>query len=96
MFFKVFWKLHFKKLNFLTKTTRGLFWLLWIFKLSDSFDKQNQILQKSKSYERSSTDTYIDEDLEFIIHLFHWCIPLYHEIYTKCKKQYLSWLSSYI
>ena len=29
--------------------------------------------------------TYIGEDLEFIIHVFYWCIPLGHEIYTKCK-----------
>ena len=58
-------------------------------------DKQNHIFQKSKSYEISSTDTdiylsvqvHIGEDREFIIHVFYWCIPLYHEIYTtKCKK----------
>ena len=33
-------------------------------------DKQNHIFQKSKSYEISSTDIYIGEDLEFIIHDF--------------------------
>ena len=57
-------------------------------------DKQNHIFQKSKSYEISSTDTdiylsvqvHIGEDREFIIHVFYWCIPLDHEIYTKCKK----------
>ena len=39
-------------------------------------DKKNHIFQKSKSYEISSTDIYIGEDLEFIIHVFYWCIPL--------------------
>ena len=38
-------------------------------------EQQNHISQKSKSY----------EDQEFI-HVFYWCIPLDHEIYTKCKK----------
>ena len=49
-------------------------------------DKQNHIFLKSKSYEISSTVIYIGEDREFIIHIFYWCIPLGHEIYTKCKK----------
>ena len=44
-------------------------------------DKQNHIFQKSESYEISSTDIYIGEDQEFIIHIFCWCIPLDHEIY---------------
>ena len=48
--------------------------------------KQNQIFQKSKSYEISSTVMYISKDQKFIIHVFYWCIPLDHEIYTKCKK----------
>ena len=30
--------------------------------------------------------TYIREDLEFIISVFSWCIPLDHKIYTKYKK----------
>ena len=55
-------------------------------------DKQYHIFQKSKSYEISNTDIYIGEDLEFIIHVFYWCIPLDHEIYTKCKKNHLTWL----
>ena len=29
---------------------------------------------------------YIGKDLEFIIHIFYWCIQLDHEIYIKCKK----------
>ena len=49
-------------------------------------DKKNHIFQKSKSYEISSTDIYIGEDLEFIIHVFYWCIPFGLIIYTKCKK----------
>ena len=49
-------------------------------------DKQNHIFQKSKSYEMSSTDIYIGEGQEFIIHVFYWSIPLDHEIYTKCKR----------
>ena len=48
--------------------------------------KQNHIFQKSKSYEISSTVIYISKDQKFIIHVFYWCIPLDHEIYTKCKK----------
>ena len=43
-----------------------------------------------KFYEISSTDIYIGEDLEFIIHAFYWCIPLDHEIYTKCTKKHLT------
>ena len=49
-------------------------------------DKENHIFQKSKSYEISSIDIYVGEDLEFIIRVFSWCIPLDHEIYTKYKK----------
>ena len=50
-------------------------------------EKKSHIFQKSKSYEISSTDIYTGECLEFIIHVFYWCIPLDHEIYTKCKKK---------
>ena len=46
-----------------------------------SKDKQNNVFQKSKSYEISGTDIYIGEDREFIIQVFYWCIPLGHEIY---------------
>ena len=49
-------------------------------------DKQNHIFRKSKSYEISSTDIYIGEDWEFIVHVFYRCIPLDHETYTQCKK----------
>ena len=49
--------------------------------------KQNHIFQKSKSYEISSTVTYISKDQEFIIQVFYWCIPLDHEIYTKYEKK---------
>ena len=49
-------------------------------------DKQYHIFQKGKSYEISNTDMYIGKDLEFIIHIFYWCIQLDHEIYIKCKK----------
>ena len=42
------------------------------------------------------THTYIGEDLEFIIHIFYWCIPLDHEIYTKCRKKHLTWLKLYL
>ena len=49
-------------------------------------EKQNHIIQKSKSFEIFSKFVYIGEDREFIIHVFYWCIPLDHEIYTKCKK----------
>ena len=49
-------------------------------------DKQNPIFQKSKFCEISITVVYTGEDREFFIHVFYWCIPLDHEIYTKCKK----------
>ena len=49
-------------------------------------DKQNHIFQKSNSYEISRIDIYVGEDLEFIIRVFSWSIPLDHEIYTKYKK----------
>ena len=49
--------------------------------------KQNHIFQKSKPYEISSTVIYIGQDQKCIIHVFYWCIPLDHEIYTKCKKK---------
>ena len=49
-------------------------------------DKQYHIFQKGKSYEILNTDIYIGKDLEFIIHVFYWCIQLDHEIYIKCKK----------
>ena len=42
-------------------------------KLPDNWktsDKQYHIFQKSKSYEKSNTDLYIGEDLEFIIYVF--------------------------
>ena len=48
--------------------------------------KQNHIFQKSKSYEISSKDIYVGEDLEFIIRVFFCCVPLDLEIYTKFKK----------
>ena len=48
--------------------------------------KQNHIFRKSKSYEISSTIIYIDEGRKFMIHVFYCCIPLDHDIYTKCKK----------
>ena len=49
--------------------------------------KQNHIFQKRKSYEISSTVIYIGEGQKFIIYVFYWCIPLDHEIYTKCIKR---------
>ena len=36
----------------------------------------------------TETDRERGEDQEFI-HVFYWCIPLDHEIYTKCKKTQL-------
>ena len=50
-------------------------------------DKQNQIFQKSKSYEISSTVIYTGVEQELIIRVFYYCIPLDHETYTKYKKQ---------
>ena len=49
-------------------------------------DKQNHVFQKRKSYEISSVDIHVGEDLEIIIRVFSWSIPLDHEIYTKYKK----------
>ena len=59
-------------------------------------DKKNYIFQKIKSYEISTTNIYIGEDLEFIIHVFYWCIPSDHKIYTKCKKNHPTWLKLYL
>ena len=59
-------------------------------------DKQYHIFQKSKSYEISNTDIYIGEDLEFIIHVFYWCIQLDHEIYIKCKKKHVTGSKLYL
>ena len=61
-------------------------------KLSVVFTGKTKFSKKvnSMKYEISSTDIYIGEDLEFIIHVFYWCIPLDHEIYTKCNKKHLT------
>ena len=53
-------------------------------------DNQSHIFQNNKSYEIFSTDISIGEDQEFIIHVFYWCIPLDHEVFTKCKKNHLN------
>ena len=58
-------------------------------------DKQNHIFQASKSYEISSIDICTGENQEFIIHVYYWCIPLDHEIYTKCKKKQIKGISSH-
>ena len=87
IFFKDFWQLYLNNINFLAKTKWFLYAEFYEFKTNlTGKGKQNHIFQKSKSYEISSTVIYISEDQEFIIHVFYWCIPLDHEIYTKCKK----------
>ena len=48
-------------------------------------DKQNHIFQKVNPM-KCPVVIYIGEDRVFIRHVFYWCIPLDHEIYTKCKK----------
>ena len=58
-------------------------------------DKQNHIFQNSKSYEISNTVIYISKDHKFVIHVFYWCIPLDHEIYTDLKK-HLTLLKVYL
>ena len=72
--------------HFLTKTTRCLYAEFHEFS-TNCKDKQNHIFPKCKSYKISSTVIYMGEDREFIIHVFYWCTPLYHEIYIKCKKK---------
>ena len=38
------------------------------------------LTNKTKFSEKvTDTDINIGEDLQFIIHVFYWCIPLYHE-----------------
>ena len=59
-------------------------------------DKQYHIFQKSNFYEISNTEIYIGEDLEFIIHVFYWCIQLDHEIYIKCKKKTSNLIKFYL
>ena len=62
-FFKGFWQLYFKNINFLTKTKRCLYAECYEFKTKmTGKDKQNHIFQKSKSYEISSTILYICDD----------------------------------
>ena len=98
-FFEVFWQMYFKNINFLTKTKRYLLcWLLWIqnYQINWQFWESKSHFPKSKSNKISSTYIYIGEDLEFIIHVFYWCIPLDHEIYTKCNKKHLTWLKLYL
>ena len=58
--------------------------------------KQNHIFRKSKSYEISSTVIYNGEGEKIIIYIFYWCIPLDHEICTKCKKKHVTWLKVYV
>ena len=71
-FFKDFWQLYLKNINFLAKTKRCLYAEFYEFKTKmTGEDKQNHIFQKSKSYEISSTDIYTGEDLEFIIQVFY-------------------------
>ena len=36
---------------------------------------------------KNPVQTYVGEDLEFVIHVFYWCISLDHEICTECKKK---------
>ena len=94
---KYFWQLYLKNINFLAKTKRCLYAEFYEFKTKlTGKGKQNHIFQKSKSYEISSTVIYISKDQKFIIHVFYWCIPLDHEIYTKCKKKHLTWLKLYL
>ena len=98
-FFEVFWQMYFKNINFLTKTKRYLLcWLLWIqnYQINWQFWESKSHFPKSKSNKISSTYIYIGEDLEFIIHVFYWCIPLYYEIYTKCNKKHLTWFKLYL
>ena len=79
IFFKVFWQLYFKNINFLTNTRKCLLcWLLWI---------QNYQINPKKYPVHIYIYIYINEHLGFIIHMFYWCIQLDHEIYTKCKKK---------
>ena len=87
---------YFKNNNFLTKIKKPLlYWLWWRQKriLSLKLPDDWQILRskiiiflKGKSYEISITDIHVGEDVEFIICVFSWSIPLDHEIYTKWKK----------
>ena len=98
--FKGFWQLHFKNINFLTKSIIAPVMLTWmsskLTKMAGK-DKQNHIFQKSKSCEISSTDIYIyiSEDWEFIIHMFYWCISLNHETLLNIEKD-LTWLKVYL
>ena len=85
--------MYFKNINILKKPKGAYYADLDEFKTTKqtgSFDKKNHIFQESKFYEISRADIYIGEDLEFIIRVFYWCIPLDHEIYTKCNKKHLA------
>ena len=54
------------------------------------------IFSKRVNPMKYSVKTYIGDDLEFIIHVFDWCIPLDHKIYTNCNKKHLTWLELYL
>ena len=51
-------------------------------------DRQRQTHRETERDRETETDRERGEDQEFI-HVFYWCIPLDHEIYTKCKKTQL-------
>ena len=46
----------------------------------------NTTFSKKVNPMKYGIQTYIGENLEFIIHVFYWCIQLDHKIYIKCKK----------
>ena len=76
-------------INLLAKTKRCPYAEFYEFKIKTTGKgKQKHIFQKSKSYEISSTVIYAGKDQKFIIHVFYWCIPSDHEIYTKFTKIY--------
>ena len=83
-FFQIFWQLYFKNINFLTKTKKCLLcWLLWIqnYQMTGKYLTSNTTFFKKVNPKKYQIQTYIGEDLEFIIHEFYWCIQLDHKIY---------------
>ena len=98
-FFKVFWQLYIKNISFLTNTKICL--IMLTFMNSNLPDKlvvliSKTIFSKRVNPMKYSVKTYIGDDLEFIIHVFDWCIPLDHKIYTNCNKKHLTWLELYL
>ena len=65
--------------------------LSWLGKAS-----KTTFSKKSKSYEIPVQSYILVKTRNLLFMYFYWCIPLDHEIYTKCKKEHPTWLKVYL